>query len=72
MQGEDEDAESTEPSGRAYAKADDDLYEQIGTPTSMAGNAIGTVGGGSAHNNMQPYLALNYIIALVGLYPSRS
>ena len=29
-------------------------------------------GGDQSHNNMQPYLALNYIIALVGLYPSRS
>ena len=29
-------------------------------------------GGGGAHNNMQPYLALNFIIALQGLYPSRS
>lgn len=29
-------------------------------------------GGNQAHNNMQPYLAINYIIALQGLYPSRS
>lgn len=29
-------------------------------------------GGGQAHNNMQPFLAMNFIIALVGLYPSRS
>jgi microcystin-dependent protein len=29
-------------------------------------------GGGQAHNNMQPYLAINFIIALEGLYPSRS
>ncbi len=29
-------------------------------------------GGGQAHNNMQPYLAMYFIIALVGLYPSRS
>ena len=29
-------------------------------------------GGSQAHNNMQPYLAINYIIALQGLFPSRS
>jgi microcystin-dependent protein len=29
-------------------------------------------GGGLPHNNMQPYLAMNFIIALQGLYPSRS
>ena len=29
-------------------------------------------GGGQEHNNMQPYLAMYFIIALQGLYPSRS
>jgi len=29
-------------------------------------------GGGQSHDNMQPYLTLNYIIALTWLYPSRS
>lgn len=29
-------------------------------------------GGSQPHNNMQPYIAINYIIALQGLYPSRS
>ncbi|MGB1253892.1 MAG: phage tail protein [Candidatus Promineifilaceae bacterium] len=33
---------------------------------------IGSQGGSQAHNNMQPYLALNYIIALTGTYPPRS
>ena len=31
-----------------------------------------TAGGGQHHTNMQPYLGLNFIIALVGIYPSRS
>lgn len=35
-------------------------------------NAVSSNGGSQPHNNMQPYLAINYIIALVGLYPSRS
>ena len=37
----------------------------------LAGEALTQVGGGQAHNNMQPYLALNFIIALNGLFPSR-
>jgi microcystin-dependent protein len=28
--------------------------------------------GGEAHNNMQPYLVLTFIIALVGLFPTRN
>jgi microcystin-dependent protein len=33
---------------------------------------IANTGGGQAHENMQPYLGLNYVIALAGTYPSRS
>lgn len=38
----------------------------------MADGALEATGGSQAHNNMQPYLAINFIIALQGLYPSRS
>ena len=49
------------------------IYTNTATnPVPMADQAIGYSGGSQAHNNMQPYLTLNYIIALVGLYPSRS
>jgi microcystin-dependent protein len=41
------------------------------TPTS-SGTNVQNDGGGLAHNNMQPYLAINYLIALNGIYPSRS
>jgi microcystin-dependent protein len=40
--------------------------------TPMASAALTTEGGSTAHNNLQPLLVLNYIIALVGLYPTRS
>ncbi len=33
---------------------------------------VGNTGGSNAHSNRQPYLTLNFIIALQGLYPSRS
>lgn len=35
-------------------------------------NTIQSTGGGQAHYNLQPSLALNFCIALVGLFPSRS
>ena len=37
----------------------------------MADQALPATGGSQAHNNMQPFLTMNFIIALVGLYPSR-
>ena len=40
--------------------------------TSLAPQALSVVGGGQPHNNMPPYLVVNFIIALVGIYPARS
>jgi microcystin-dependent protein len=33
---------------------------------------VSSIGGGLSHNNMSPYLVLNFCIALVGIFPSRS
>lgn len=38
----------------------------------MNANAIGNAGQGQAHKHLQPYLGVNYIIALVGVFPSRN
>ncbi len=40
--------------------------------TSMAPQAIGAAGGSQPHQNMQPYLCVSFIIALEGIFPSRS
>lgn len=37
----------------------------------ISGN-VATAGGSQPHNNMQPYLVVNFCIALIGVYPSRS
>ncbi len=43
------------------------------TPNSqMLPAAVSNVGGSQPHNNMQPYLVLNFVIALVGIFPSRN
>ncbi|MFC3773563.1 phage tail protein [Paenibacillus sp. GCM10012303] len=39
---------------------------------TMHPQAMAPVGGGMPHNNMQPFLALNFIIALQGVFPPRS
>jgi len=38
----------------------------------MAPNAVGPTGGSGPHNNMMPYLVINYCIALTGIFPPRS
>lgn len=40
--------------------------------TAMAGNAIAPAGGSQPHENRPPYLVLNFIIALTGIFPSRN
>jgi microcystin-dependent protein len=49
--------------GGAYAPSQD---------VKMSAAMIGRSGAGQAHDNRQPYLSLNYIIALHGIYPARS
>lgn len=46
-------------------------YSDAATDTTMNANAIGNTGGGQAVNNRPPYLGVNFIIALVGVFPSR-
>jgi microcystin-dependent protein len=48
------------------------MYHSPTNLGDMAEQALPNAGGSQAHNNLQPYLTMNFIIALVGLYPSRS
>jgi microcystin-dependent protein len=41
------------------------------TPQGLAPGTVTVAGNGIPHNNMMPYLALNFCIALVGIFPSR-
>ncbi len=52
----------------------DKLYQTTttGTLDDLASGTLSTTGGSQAHTNMQPFLVMNFIIALQGLYPSRS
>lgn len=59
------------PAGATPAVSTQNPYE----PTSnaaMAAASIGNTGGSQAHLNWQPYLVLNFIIALQGIFPSRN
>lgn len=60
------------PSGSVLAAATVNLYGNGPPTTPMAGNAIALDGGGQPHSNMAPYLAMNYIIALFGVFPSQN
>ena len=58
---------ATSPSGGA------DIYTAAGAPlTPLDPNAIGATGEGQPHPNLQPYLTLNFVIATLGIFPSRN
>lgn len=62
-----------DPGGRSLARsAGGNAYHTADSNVQMAEQALPSAGSSQAHNNMQPYLTLSFIIALVGLYPSRS
>jgi len=46
-------------------------YAAAGNLTSMAAQSLAGSGGDQPHNNMQPYLTLNFCIALQGVFPPR-
>jgi len=58
------DAQTTQVGPRIYST-------QAGN-ANMNGNTIGIQGGSQPHDNMQPYLAINYIISLFGVFPTQN
>jgi microcystin-dependent protein len=48
------------------------LYTAASNLTSLSPTSISTVGGSQPHENMEPYLALNFCIALQGIFPSQT
>lgn len=63
----------TSPAGKFWAQDSDGnvVFSSAGGAT-MAATAVGNAGGGQPHPNMQPYLVVNYCIAVQGIFPSRS
>ena len=47
-------------------------YTSAAPDTNFSPNAVSIAGGSQPFNNIQPYLALNFLIALEGIFPSRN
>lgn len=48
------------------------VYRAPGALAGMAAGSVGPAGGNQPHNNRQPYLGLQFCIAMQGIYPPRS
>lgn len=60
----------TTNSGYGYCANGATPFGAGGTATTMSPSTIAPAGGGTPHANQQPFLALNYSIALYGSFPS--
>ncbi len=67
-------ADNSDPTGTVLAMTTDAFYNLPGASAFTTLNPLTVLqaGGSQPHNNMQPYLVLNFIIALVGVFPSRN
>jgi len=68
---------SQTPTGSIWAEAPagrGGFLNIYGTPANVAlnPNCLAITGGGLPHNNLQPYLTLNFCIALQGIFPPRT
>ena len=59
------------PIPAALANANN-LYSSSAPNTTLTPGSIGNAGGSQPHENMSPYLVLNFIIALQGIFPSQN
>jgi len=66
------DAQTNVPADYLPANATTFVYGDPSGLTSMNSGVVLNAGGGQYHNNMQPFLTLNFVIALQGLFPSRN
>ena len=60
------------PDSTMYLAREANAYHAATSPVTMAPAALGPIGGSQPHVNMQPYLVLNFCIALQGIFPSQN
>jgi microcystin-dependent protein len=69
MNGSNTPAETNIPTGAFLARGNNG-YNSSGSLAALSSAAVTNVGGSQAHLNIQPFLTLNFCIALQGIFPS--
>lgn len=66
-------ANNAVPTGNVLGQTNTfDGYQTSDAAAAMAAQSIGPVGGSQPHENMQPFLVINFIISLFGRFPSQT
>ena len=61
-----------DPAGGVWASSNLGQFSTTSANSTMNPAALSSVGSNSAHPNIMPYLAVNFIISLFGIFPSRN
>ncbi len=61
-----------DPTGRVLADASISIYKALAPDSDFDATAVADTGGGQDHSNLMPFLCVNFIIALQGVFPSRN
>jgi microcystin-dependent protein len=73
--GSTDNATTTSPTGNVPGTSAEVTVFPYGTdnpPTTLATQSITAVGGSQPHDNFQPYLCVNFIVSLFGVYPTQN
>jgi microcystin-dependent protein len=62
----------TTPAGNVWASSSNFPYSASAPGAAMAPQAISSFGGSLPHDNMIPFLAVNFIISMFGIFPSQT
>jgi len=65
-------ASSRDPAGLLFARSSGDAYAASFEPDVMGAASVAPAGGSQPHENMQPFLCVNFIISLFGVFPSQT
>ena len=65
-------ANTNSPTAAVLAKTGGSIYNAGTNPVAMAPQAVTGTGGSQPHNNFQPYLCVDFIISLFGIFPSQT
>lgn len=71
-QGSSATGDQTSPAGAVWANSTSNLFVPAPPAIGMDPAAIGSAGGSQPHDNMIPFLVINFIISLFGIFPSQS
>lgn len=65
-------ANTRDTAGNVLAQSIPDIYNTRRSPINLNTSSVSNVGGSRSHTNLMPFLCINFIVALFGIYPSRN